>query len=200
MLTENRSAQNFLKQFFAQDDFHRSQFPSMILKGALGSGRTHLLHIFANKVEAEFIDKAEISSINFSSYFTANRFYILEDINEIADEEHILRIVNSAFEAEAFLILSALPQSKFALKDLTSRLKNIFAVEIKNPSEESMKLFLASNFSRRQIKVSGQIINCISEHVERSYEAALEAVKMMENMCEENKSLKIQDVRRLFTI
>ncbi len=185
LLAENSAAVNFLKKFFAQENFSKSQFPSVILKAAPFAGKTHLLHIFAKKFHAEFLEKEKISNVNPTNFFSENKFYILEDVNEIADEELLLRLINSAFESGAFLILSADSVAQFKLKDLTSRLKNIFTVEIKNPSHESIKQLLVNGFARRQIKVSRQVTDLISDRIDRSYEAVFAAVKKVESHCQE---------------
>lgn len=197
-LEENVGAVRFLKKFFAQDNFNRSLYPSLIIKGEAASGKTHLLHIFAKKFNAEFVDKEKIAEINLVRFFLRNSFYILEDITEIKDEELLLQLINSAFEAGAFLILSSRGTPQVQLKDLASRLKNIFAVEIRNPTYESIKQLLAKGFSRRQIKVSKQIIDFISDNIDRSYEAALVVLKIVELRCEQNgKNLTMSEVREM---
>ncbi len=194
-LVENSAAVNFLKKFFSQNN----AIPSLILKGEKAAGKTHLLHIFAQKSGAEFLDKEKISRVNLSSFFTEKKFYILENINEIKDEELFLRLINSAAESGAFLVLSANSSLNFKLKDLTSRLKNIFAVEIKNPGYESVKLLLTHSFSRRQVKLSQVVINYLSDNIERSYEAIFAAVKLVELRAQESgKSVTLGDVRKLF--
>lgn len=185
LFAENSAAVNFLKKFFAQEDFSKAQFPSVILKAAPAAGKTHLLHIFAKKFSAEFLEKEKISNVNPADFFSENKFYILEDVNEFADEELLLRLINSAFESGAFLILSAAAATQFQLKDLTSRLKNIFTVEIKNPSQETIKQLLVNGFARRQIKVSRQVTDLISERIDRSYEAVFAAVKKVEAHCQD---------------
>ena len=54
---ENSSAYKFLEKFFNQDNYDSVQFPTIIVKGEEYSGKTHLLNIFANKYNAEFINK-----------------------------------------------------------------------------------------------------------------------------------------------
>ncbi len=196
LLTENSAAFNFCKKFFSQKDFATSQFQSLILKGAKASGKTHLLQIFSKKTAAEFLDKDKILGVNPANFFTANRLYILENFAEIKDEELLLRLINSAVEAGAFLLLSAQEIPQFKLKDLASRLKNIHTVEIKNPSHESLKLLLANQFSRRQIKLSRPTLNFISDNIERSFEAVFSAVKLLEA---KGQNLKLAEVKSFFT-
>ncbi len=196
-LTENSAAINFLKKFFEQKDFATSQFQSLVLKGAKSSGKTHLLHIFAKKFGAEFLDQERINSVNPANFFAANKFYILENVAEIKDEELVLRLINSAVEAKAFLILSSRNVPQFSLKDLASRLRNIFSVEIKNPSQESIKLLLAGNCSRKQIKLSRQAIDFLSDNIERSFEAVLLAGKMVEDLAQ-NGDVKLSEIKKFF--
>ena len=193
-LVENYAAVNFFKKFFSQNN----EIPSLILKGERFCGKTHLLHIFAQKSGAEFLDKEKISDVNFSSFFTEKSFYILEDINEIKDEELLLCLINSAAESGAFLVLSANSSLNIKLKDLTSRLKNIFVAEIKNPGYESVKLLLTHSFSRRQVKLSQVVINYLSDNIERSYEAIFAVVKLVELQVQENgKNVTLGEVKKL---
>lgn len=174
-LEENLSARNFLNNFFTQKDFTKSQLQSLILKGEECSGKTHLLHIFAKKFHAEFLNAAEISKMNF----IPNHFYIFEDCDKITDEEALLRLINSAVEAKAFLLLSAKNISRFKLRDLVSRLKNIIVAEIKNPGLEVVEQLLANGLARRQIKLSKQEIKSMSSKIDRSYAAISEVLSKL---------------------
>ena len=199
VLAENSAAFEVLNKFFAQKDFTESQFESLMIRGEAASGKSHLLNIFAKKFQAEILKKENISSVNPANFFVENNFYIFDNINEIKDEELILRVINSATEAKAFLILSLQNHRQFSLRDLTSRLKNILTIDIENPSLESIKQLLANGFSRRQIKLSGLLIDFIANHIERSYTAILAAIKIVEFYCNENgKNIGMKEVRALF--
>jgi chromosomal replication initiation ATPase DnaA len=196
LLTENSATFNFCKKFFAQKDFSASQFQSLIIKGAKASGKTHLLNIFAKKTGSEFLDKDKILGVNPANFFTTNRFYILENFEEIEEQELLLSLINSAVEAQAFLVLSAQEIPQFKLKDLASRLKNIHATEIKKPSHESLKLLLANQLSRRQIKISRVALNFISDNIERSFAALFDVLKFLEDVSSSSKSLELARVKQ----
>lgn len=201
ILPENSAVIKFLKKFFAQKDFAASQFPSLILKGAQGSGKSHILHIFAEEFGAEFLKKEKLSGVNPADFFGKNHFYILENIEEIKDEELVLRLINSAVEAKAFLILSARISPQFHLKDLTSRLKNIFAIEIKNPSHESVKMFLTNMLSRKQIKLSRPVIDFFSDNIERNFAAVLALVKLVELRVQESgKNVTMAEAKGMVSV
>lgn len=199
MLEENAAAVNFLKKFLTQENLRLAQFPSLILKGEKSCGKTHLLHIFAKKYHVEFLKKEKIPELNLGGYFKADKFYIIEDINEIKDEELIFHMLNSAVEAEAFLILTTSQHHHFALRDLTSRLKNIFTIEIKNPSHEAVIQLLANGFSRRQIKIPSRALEFICDHISREYESIIAAIKKVEFFCSESgKNISMKELKRLF--
>ena len=172
ILPENSSAKFFLDKFFAQKDFSTATLPSLILKGEEASGKTNLLHIYAKKSGAQFVNCEK----NPANFFVQNQFYILDDADEIKDDETLLHLINSAVEAKAFLVLAMQNISKFKLRDLVSRLKNIAVAEIKNPSLDSIEQLLANGFARRQIKVSLAEIKSISKKIPRTYRAISDAI------------------------
>ncbi|NBV06347.1 MAG: hypothetical protein EBS06_03805 [Proteobacteria bacterium] len=197
-LAENSAAKNLLEQFFKQKEFPQAQFKSLILKGAKASGKTHLLNIFAKQDSVNFLEITKITKQNLVKFLKKNQFYILENIHEIKNEELLLHLINSVSEAKSFLILSCENKQDFALKDLTSRLKNIFTTEIKNPNLETIKMLLINAFSRRQIKVSDHIVDFIANNISRSYEAIFKAAELIEKYCNESgKNITLQTVTRI---
>lgn len=198
ILEENSAAYNFLEKFFSQKDFAKSQFTSLILKGPQSCGKTHLLNIFAKKFGGEFLNLAEIRDKNLNGFFTENRFFILENIDEITNEELLLHLINSSSEAKSFVIFSTKSNHHFHLKDLASRLKNIFSLQIKDPSVEAIKMLLINAFSRRQIKVSHRIIKLVATNIARSYLEIFTAVNRIEDHCHSSgKKLTVHAVKNI---
>lgn len=183
---ENLSAYKFLEKFFNQDSFDHNQFPSMILKGETASGKTHLLNIFAKKYQAEFVDKNILNDSNPLNIFTKNKFFIIDDFSLINQEDRILSIINSAIESRVFLLLSDNSQRKFELKDLTSRLKNIFSVEIKDPSHETLKVLLSNFLSLKQIKIANNLVDEMVFSCPRNYLSFNNLIKKIEHLNAEN--------------
>lgn len=196
---ENSSAYKFLEKFFEQEDFESTQFPALIIRGESGSGKTHLLNIFAKKHHAEFIDKNILNDNNPLNIFAKNKFFIVDDFALIEQEERILALLNSAVEARIFLILSDNNQRKFLLKDLNSRLKNIFSSEIKNPSQETMKILISNQLSHHQIKISSDLIDEITFKAPRNYGSIDEIVKKIIFLqTEQNEKLTKNNLAKLF--
>lgn len=193
-LPENSASKKFLEKFFT-----KKTFPSLILLGKSSCGKTHLLHIFAQKFDAEFLLEDQLLGVNLSNFFAPNHFYIFENIDQITNQELLLHLINCAAEAGAFLILSGQKIPKFSLKDLASRLKNIFISEIKNPELESVKQLLAYRLAIKQIKLSREVINLISHHIKRTNQAIFDAAKLVEfHVCESGKTMTISQARKIF--
>jgi len=184
---ENKNAVNFLHKFFTQKSFTENTINSFILKGERACGKTHLLHIFAKKFQAIFLSKEDLNNINSPTFFTENNFYILENIDEIQNEENLLHIINSASEAKAFLILSAENIACFTLKDLVSRIKNIFTIEIKNPTPTLVKILLSQGLSQKQLKINDEVIEFLATRLKPSYAVIGDVLKMIEFHCHEHK-------------
>lgn len=196
LLPQNIDAYNFLKKFLNQKDQASSQFSAMILKGEEGSGKTHMLKVLAKEFSIEFLKKEEIIDLNFNNIFEKNKFYVLENIEEITDENFLFHLINFAFETGSFLILSSNFKANFQLKDLVSRLKNIYLAEIKNPDIDAIKLLLVNLFSRKQIKLSSAIINYIANNINREYLSILGVVKKIDFYIQENSgSLTLKQVK-----
>lgn len=193
-LKENSVSKKLLEKFFT-----KKTEQSLILIGEAACGKTHLLHIFARKFGAEFLSKEQLLGINLSNFFTPNYFYIFENIDRINDQNLLLHLINSAAEAQAFLILSAQKLPNFQLKDLTSRLKNIFATQIKNPELESVKQLLAHHLAIKQIKLSRHTINFIANQTKYNYQAIFDATKLIEFYAQESgKNMTITTAQKIF--
>jgi len=195
---ENESAVKFLQQFFLQKSSDEKCVLSCILKAERCSGKTHLLHIFANKFNAIFLEKNQLSLINFPSFFIENHFYILEDFDEIKNDKLLLHLINSAAEAKSFLILSCKNIDNFEIKDLNSRIKNMVVFEIKQPEQETLLTLISQGLSRRQLKISHEVVDFLATNLQRDYGAIFDAIKKIEIYCHENKKrLTLVDVKKI---
>ncbi len=179
---ENKQAKILLEEFFAK------KLPSILILGEKSCGKTHLCHIFSQKFAAKFIDKKTLIKTNLSNFFHENNFYILEDIDKLNDDEMLFHIINSSSEAKSFLLMTAQNISNFQLKDLSSRLKNIISAKIRNPSKnETVQMLLAQGFAKKQLKISNEIIEFLTQNLNRNYQEINDVLEKIENFCHKNK-------------
>jgi len=130
--------------------------------------------------------------------FFSNNVYVLENIDQL--EEHLLfHVINSANEAKSFLLMSMASGTVFELKDLSSRIKNIFTTQIQNPNYKSSRMLLSNAFSRKQMTLPNRIIDAINDNIEDSYEAIKDAVRLIEfYRFEQGKNITVKEVKRIF--
>ncbi len=198
ILPENTKAVKSLTSFLQQKNFTESRLHSLILKGETLCGKSHLLRHLAEKHSLEIFTAEEIATKNLTNLFDKNRFYAIENIELIKNEELILNILNSANDAHAFLILTTQKISPFQLRDLQSRWKNIQVLEIKNPDENSIKQILSYQLSNKQIKLSSVNLNFLAKSISQNYETIFSLVKLLEFYSgQKNKILTRDDLKEL---
>lgn len=194
---ENNKAFSLLTKFFSQNKSDTNIIKSIILKGDKYCGKTHLFKIFSKQFDVTNIDLTELSNINFADFFKSNQFYILEDIDKISDQKLLFHIINCANENNSFLAMSAQSLNNFSLKDLDSRIKNIIKVEIENLKSDSMKLFIVNILSRKQLKISNNIVDFIVKNSDRNFEKIFFLIEKIENYCfEYKKSPNYKDIEK----
>jgi len=183
-----------LTKFFNQENYQISPIQNIFLNGPKYCGKTHLLNILSKKKNVvKFTSKTELSNL-----FQENYFYIFEDIDEVTNQELLFNIINLAKEEGAFLIFTSSEEVKFSLKDLNSRFKNFFKITIENPSVNTIKQLLINYLSRKQITLSGNILNYITTNIKRDYETLFKFVDLLDKKSNSlNSKISLKDVEEL---
>ena len=198
ILPENIEAHNFLDIFFKQDNYLFDTYKSCILRGESGCGKTHLLNIYSQKYQINFITEEQIKSENPLRIFYENGFFIIDNFCQIADEEKLLQYLNCATESKAFLILVFDKNKIFELKDLQSRLKNIASCQIYQASIDSLKQIFINILAKKQIDLSNQIINYIFTNISPNYSSVVQIIKKIDFFCCENdKKLNLNNIKEI---
>ena len=190
---ENSIAYRFLDSFFNGDLFAQDLNPdaskySIILRGDKYSGKTHLLRVFAQKYKCQFLDPDNFSQDNLDR----DVFYIIEDIDNYLDRQDlILSIINYLNENRCYSVISLKDIVQFTLKDLISRLKNIFTIGIDSPSEETIKQLVIANLSKLQINLPARNIDFIAKNCNRSYQK----IWQINQLITANPNLSLVDIK-----
>ena len=200
-LPENIDAYNFLDNFFKQNNYLFDAEKSCILRGESGCGKTHLLNIFSQKYQINFISEEQIKSENPLRIFYENGFFVIDNFCQIADEEKLLQYLNCATESKAFLILVFDKNKIFELKDLESRIKNITSCQIYQASLDSLKQIFINILAKKQIDLSNQIINYIFTNISPKYLSLNQIIKKIDFFCRENdEKLNLNNIKDILKI
>ena len=200
-LPENIDAYNFLDNFFKQNNFLFDREKSCILRGESGCGKTHLLNIFSQKYQINFISEEQIKSENPLRIFYENGFFVIDNFCQITDEEKLLQYLNCATESKAFLILVFDKNKIFELKDLESRIKNMTSCQIYQASLDSLKQIFINILAKKQIDLSNQIINFIFTNISPNYSSLNQIIKKIDFFCRENdEKLNLINIKEILKI
>ena len=176
----NQGAFKFVKNYNPSDGNSPRIF--VVVAPQLG-GKTYLANIWQKKVRAEFLDLKKLSSINLVGFIKVRGFYIVEDVDKIKSCELLLQIFNVIQEKSAFLFLTSsvdLSRVGLKIKDLNSRLKNIFQLKIDNPDDCLIEMLLVKSFANKQLRVGDKVINFLVKNLNRSFVAIFDVVRLLE--------------------
>ncbi len=176
----NESAIEFVKNYNPQNETLPKIFAVVAPKL---SGKTYLANIWRQNFDAEFLNLGELGNINLVKFIRAKKFYIIEDIDEIKNQELLLQIFNLIQEKLAFLMITStnnLWQAGLRITDLNSRLKNVFCLEINKPDDDIIKMLLIKNFSTKQLKVASKVVDFLSQNLPRDFSKVFDAVRLLE--------------------
>lgn len=189
ILIDTRSNPNSYSpvDYFVSDsnlDIYRSlietpfQKKPIILKGDPKSGKTHIGRVWASKYNARVIVDL-CKEIHTSIYENC----LVDDIDKLNTEEEIkalLHIYNSAVENKKMLFMTTKSlEFSEALPDLSSRLRASVTYSMPPPDDELLRVVARKQFYLYQNRVSEKIIDLILHRVERSMEAVIEFITLL---------------------
>jgi chromosomal replication initiation ATPase DnaA len=155
---------------------------AIILVGPEGSGKSHLVDIWANKagarrLAARALDQAAVPGA------LATGALALENVAPPIDEVALFHLLNLAKEDDANVLLTARrppAQWMVVLADLASRLRALPVVAIEAPDDALLRAVLVKLFVDRQLAVDESLISFLVTRIERSFAAARAAVAALD--------------------
>lgn len=159
----NKEALNFFSNFPKWDN------KLINLYGEKKSGKTFLLNIFKKKHNFLYLDNTIEFEKNFENLFCEEKLII---DNILIDEHKMFSLINHFKLHNKYLIISSrtpLTSHDINLKDLSSRLKEFYLLEIKNPSDDLVYSLIIKYFSDNQVIIRKELIENIVKKIDRSY-------------------------------
>ena len=176
----NQAAFEFVQNYNTKNEIIPTIFAITAPKLA---GKSYLANIWQKKMDAEFLDLKELANINLIRFIRTKKCYIIEDVDQIKNQELLLEIFNLIQEKSSFLLLTSttsLSRVGLKIKDLNSRLKNVFNIQITKPDDYLIKMLLIKNFAAKQLKVNDKVIDFLVKNLQRSFAAIFDVVKLLE--------------------
>jgi chromosomal replication initiation ATPase DnaA len=151
----------------------------LALYGGGGTGKTHLLHVFAARWKSALLPGPALHALrDFPHHPVA-----IDDANTVPDPETLLHVLNAAAENHQPVLLAArTPPSRWetGLPDLDSRLRAISAVELAQPDEELLRGLLARLIARQQLRVEESVQDYLLARLPRTGAALREAAARLD--------------------
>jgi chromosomal replication initiation ATPase DnaA len=152
----------------------------LALWGEGGNGKTHLMHIWAERAGAVLLTGPSLHGL---PELPKCGGVALDDAEATEDEAALLHLLNAAGEAELPVLMAGrAPPSRWTtrLPDLASRLRAVSAVEIGAPDDELLRALLVRLFKERQLVVSESVHEWLLVRLPRTPAALREAVERLD--------------------
>ncbi|MBS57084.1 MAG: hypothetical protein CMP16_04345 [Rickettsiales bacterium] len=140
---------------------------NIFLFGPKKSGKSFLINLWKN------INNAVVYKNNFSEIIKSKYNIAIDDALTSIDQEKLFHIINHCklYNLKIYLTSSIdLNNNNFKIKDLRSRLRSFYYLNIKIPDDEMCKMFMTKLFSKKQIVIKNkEIFDYIFNRVNRTY-------------------------------
>lgn len=162
---------------------------AVVLLGPKGSGKSHLVAIWAGRSRAQVLSAQELVRIDPLRLAAAGPVAV-EDVGPGVDEAALFHLLNAARETGRDLLLTTQSEPGawgLHLPDLLSRLRAAAPVRLTEPDDELLEALLAKLFTDRQMMVDPLVIRWVARRMERSFEAAALLVERLDREALANK-------------
>ncbi|MDR1364995.1 MAG: hypothetical protein LBJ42_00205 [Holosporales bacterium] len=177
----NEYAFNFLEKwpFAVRENF-------VCLVGEKGSGKTYLATIWASRLNADMIDPYHgiIDELFGASGELRQKFFVLDDADEVDNDILLFYIYNTVKANDAFLLVTAktYPNNwQVRLNDVRSRVSSMSVVKIQKPDEIAMPLIIEKMMAQRGLSIGEGVAEYVSNRIDRSYESLNYWVNAIDN-------------------
>ena len=153
----------------------------MALWGPGGCGKSHLLHIWAERIGAKRLTGPILTDQTLLDLdrMPESGALALDDADTVTSEPLLLHVLNTARDRDLSVLLSgrtAPARWPVRLPDLSSRLRAITAVEIRPPSDDLLAALLMRLLSDRQLSVTQPVQDWLLTRLPRSPATLRQAV------------------------
>lgn len=155
----------------------------LVLYGPAGSGKSHLVSVWRARSGARLVTDADLAALAPDALAAGAAAVAIEDADRIADAVSLLHLYNILAAAGAqVLVTTSEPPARWpgALPDLVSRLAAADTVALGPPDDALIAAVIAKLFADRQLAVEPDVLNYLVARIERSFEAARNAVSRLD--------------------
>jgi len=160
---------------------------ALLLWGPEGSGKTHLLSVWAEKNRAQRVTLCDPVLSAIVDGKASARAFALDEADAVAKDpdaqEWLQHFYNATKAASAPVLLTARTppaQWSLTLRDIETRLKSCHTIALQEPDDELMRGLLLKLFSDRQLLVESDVVAYLAARLERTGTALRQAVTILD--------------------
>ena len=165
----------------------------LLIYGPKGCGKSHLAHLFIDKVKQSspkplkslIIEASQINSRNVKRLAEENKCIVIENLCRGNNEEALFHLFNMFNEPGRYMLLTsekAANNLHFALPDLQTRLNSLPSIAISEPDDMMLMMLIVKLFNDRQIIIGEDILTYIVNNAERSFAYIRDLVKEIDEV------------------
>lgn len=155
----------------------------LVLVGPLGSGKTHLAHVWAALTGGTIIDAAALNKVKLPMLASGGAVCIEDADCPNVDEHLLLHLHNLLIEERGTVLFTAATPPRdwsFSLRDLQSRVVAAPVAVLAPPDDALLRAVLLKQFADRQLRVSPALVEWLVSRIERSFAAVKSAVEQLD--------------------
>jgi DnaA regulatory inactivator Hda len=159
--------------------------PALALFGPAGSGKTHLLHVWAESAGAPVWDARTLTVGDLDARLGGARAVALDEAERADEPDALFHLYNMLREREGSLLLAARAAPArwtFGRADMRSRLAAAPAVELGAPDDALLGAVLVKLFADRQLPVGSDVVSYILGRMTRTFAAAGAVVERLDRL------------------
>ena len=165
-----------------------------VLAGPIGSGKSHIAGVWAEKAQARTSSCKELTKNldEFIKLASIKGAFLLEDAGQgVIDETALFHLLNAVKQGEGYCLITSRSWPitwNVKLADLASRLKAVQLFEISEPDDILLKQVMMKQFSDRQLSVDQKVIEYCILRMERSLESVGRLVEAIDREALSNQA------------
>ena len=175
----NKDAYNFI---IKENKFNNYS----ILYGPSKSGKTHLGLIWKKMNNAVVYNNA-----NYNNIIQCEKNIFVDNFFENLNEENLFHLINHCFNSDLKILLCTdklISDYIFEIKDLSSRLKSFYFIEIKKPDDELIVNLINKLLNDKQIIINNsEIFSYVLKRIKRTYKDIYLLVDKIDKLSLEKK-------------
>lgn len=181
------------KAFLMLDAWPNWVANGLYIYGPKGCGKSHLAHLFADKIKTytqgkqyvKIIQAQDINIRNVKRIASENMFIAVENVCPHHNDEALFHLFNIFNEEGRYMLWTSekpANQWHFSLPDLQTRLNMLPSVAIEEPDDVMLQMLIVKLFNDRQIIIGSDILSYIINNTRRSFAYIRSLVKEIDEI------------------